>query len=333
MKVLFHTNDLGLRGTAQAVYDYAHFAETILGWTSAVVYPSNAASNDPGIVAKFSSRFQITGYDRLEEISGSGADLTYFIKSGKRDGLLSPDTASAIHAVFQEFDPHGESYAYVSDWLAQHCTGGRYPYVPHIVDLPSGQSRRSVWGVPEDAFVFGRYGGYDTFDIDFVKRAVPKLLEDKRIWFVFVNTERFIDHPRVLFRDAISRPTDKSDFILSCDAMLHGRERGESFGLAICEFLFHGKPVLAWAGGKDGNHRRILGSQPGALYKDQDDLVRKALALVEGTDQDWKALVAPFSPEAVMPRFAQVFTESAAPSRGIRVVSKARFMMRKVVSS
>lgn len=333
MKILFHTNDLGLRGTAQAVFDYAHYAENILGWTSSVVYPLNAPSNDEAIVEKFKARFEIKGYNQLNEIAGSGADLTYFIKSGHRDGLLSPDTPSAVHAVFQEFDPHGDSYAYVSEWLSQHCTGGRYPYVPHIVDLPSGSSQRRAWGIPEDAFVFGRYGGYDTFDIDFVKRSVPMLLQDRRVWFVFVNTEPFLDHPRALFLDAIAKPEEKSDFILTCDAMLHGRERGESFGLAICEFLFHGKPVLAWAGGKDGNHRRILGAASGALYEDQDDLLRKAFAMIEGSDQNWSALVQDFSPAAVMPRFEKVFTRAAEPSRGTKAISKARFLVRKAISS
>ncbi|WP_299688898.1 hypothetical protein [uncultured Tateyamaria sp.] len=331
MKILFHANDLGLRGTAQAIYDYAHFAEALLGHEAMVCYPKGQAETDAGIVAKFAARFPLTEYERLGDIAGSGADLTYFIKYGGQDGLVSPDTPSAIHAVFQAFDPHGASYAYVSEWLALYCTGGRYPHVPHIVTLPPGTSQRDAWGIPEGAFVYGRYGGYDTFDLDFVKSALPQLLTDEDVWCVFVNTAPFIDHPRVLFRDPVTDPVDKSNFILSCDAMIHARKRGESFGLAICEFLFHDRPVLAWQGGKDGNHRTILHPAPGALYRDADDFLAKARDLRSAAPYDWKGLVAPFAPAAVMEQFERVFVSRADPPRGFVAMTRAGFKLRKLL--
>ena len=45
-----------------------------------------------------------------------------------------------------------------------------------------------------------------------------------------------VDHPRVLYVDTIYSEEDKDMFIRTCDAMIHARRRGESFGLSIAEF-------------------------------------------------------------------------------------------------
>jgi hypothetical protein len=50
----------------------------------------------------------------------------------------------------------------------------------------------------------------------------------------------------------------KANFINTCDAMIHARQRGESFGLSVAEFLSLDKPVLAWEGGRDLNHLEML---------------------------------------------------------------------------
>lgn len=329
-KIIFHSNDLGVRGTSQAVFDYAQFAQSLLGHDALVAYPRHAPRVDPAVEQKFADRFELLAYDHLDDLRGSGADLTYFIKYGGKDGLISPDTPSAIHAVFQAFDPHGDSYAYVSQWLADYCTGGAYPHVPHIVSLPPGVPQRETWGIPKTAFVYGRYGGYDTFDLDSVKAQIPQLLSDPDVWCVFVNTQKFIEHERALFLPSITLPQDKSNFITTCDAMIHGRKRGESFGLAHSEFLFHNRPVVAWEGGKDGNHRMMLRDAPGALYRDGDDFLAKARGLQDRLDFPWASLVQPFSPEAVMQKFESVFVERADRPSGSQVFVDLGYRFRKV---
>ncbi|KMW56754.1 hypothetical protein AIOL_001710 [Candidatus Rhodobacter oscarellae] len=330
MRILFHENCLGLRGTTQAVYDYAHHAERLLGHESIVCFQADHPENDPSIQAKFEARFQTVPYRDAEALLDLNADLGYYIKVGAPSPLPAP-LPFVVHEVFQRYEPHGASYAYVSEWLAAYRTGGRLPFVPHMVDLPPGESQRDALGIPQEAFVFGRYGGHETFDLGFVKEAVAELLQDPQTWFVFVNTERFISHPRALFLDPITELQGKSDFITTCDAMLHGRKRGESFGLAICEFLFHGRPVLAWQGGKDGNHRVILKDAPGALYRDKADLLAKARALQHGGGFDWAKLVAPFAPAPVMQRFDEVFLRGAARPSPSRLVVNAEYRLRRLL--
>lgn len=308
MKLLFHENTLGLRGTTQAVYDYAYFAKTLLRYDSVVAYDANHAENDPGVIAKFAGCFDLVPYNALAELQDVNVDLGYVIKVDRQKKTL-PGVPTVVHEVFQRFEPHGEVYAYVSEWLSDYRTGGRFPFVPHMVSLPPGQSQRAQLGIPDDAFVFGRYGGFETFDLEFVQETVAELLKDPKIWCVFVNTAKFIDHPRALFLPSVVRPEEKSNFIVTCDAMLHGRKRGESFGLAIAEFLFHNRPVLAWAGGKDRNHVQMLGAAPCALYNDRDDLLKKAKMLRERPDFKWKSLVEQYEPAPVMQRFKDVFVD------------------------
>ncbi len=308
MRLLFHENTLALRGTTQAVFDYAHYAETLLRHDCVVCYNAAHPENDPAVIRKFGARFPLVPYKDIAELNRVEADLAYVIKVN-RNLKTVPGTPTVVHEVFQRFEPHGHVYAYVSEWLSQYRTGGRYPFVPHMVHLPSGKSRRAELGIPDDAFVFGRYGGYETFDLPFVQKAIADLLGDPGIWCVFVNTAPFIVHPRALFLDPVTQPHEKSDFIVTCDAMIHARNRGESFGLAIAEFLFHGRPVLAWRGGKDGNHRIMLRDAPSALYDDGNDFLSKARNMRKARAFDWAGLVAPYAPKAVMQQFNDVFIE------------------------
>jgi hypothetical protein len=87
--------------------------------------------------------------------------------------------------------------------------------------------------------------------------------------------------------------------------MIHARERGESFGLSIAEFLFFNKPVLAWNGGHDKNHLEMLKGS-GTLYSNEDDLNYMLHNLNDFKD-DWSARVSEFKPEIVMKKFNEVF--------------------------
>ena len=125
-------------------------------------------------------------------------------------------------------------------------------WVPHMVDLPEpNKNLREKLGIPKNATVFGRYGGFDTFDLPFVYQPIVDIVEKYTdVYFVFANTRPFANHPRIKYVKEIVTKQGKSNFINSCDFMVHARHRGESFGLSIAEFLFHNKPVLAWEIGR-----------------------------------------------------------------------------------
>jgi len=313
--VLFHENQLCLRGTSVALFDYARFNEELLGNNSFIAFDANSRFNDEQAIEKFVRRFpnKVYSYSSREQFKSLcnhlDVDCCYMIKSGEFDGLLS-NKRNLIHAVFQAYQPHGDVYAYVSQWLSEKMTGGKAPFVPHIVSLPDPvENMREKLGIPTEAFVFGRYGGEDQFDIPFVKEAIVEFVDaNETAWFVFFNTNPFTEHPRIKFYKGFSDMQLKANVVDSCDAMIHARSMGESFGLAICEFLYGNRPVLAWNGGNDKHHLDIL-QDADMLYADKKDLLNKMDSLMRSEKKTYRHLVDKFSPKTVMEKFNKVFLE------------------------
>jgi hypothetical protein len=211
-------------------------------------------------------------------------------------------------------------FAYVSQWLSDLTSGGVRPFVPHIIDLPeAGSDLRKTLGIPAEACVIGRHGGWDQFNLPFLKGVVEKILQERpEVWFVFLNTKPFIAHQRVVYLPATSDLQEKSDYINACDAMLHARKLGESFGLAMGEFLYFNKPVICWYGGIDRNHLRLQ-PDPSLVYYSAHDLLRilrKVQPRPKDADQaGWMEFRRQYSPETVMRKFSEVFlTPSASAS-------------------
>lgn len=332
MKVLFHTNTLNYRGTTVAVSDYAKYNQEVLGNESVILYNKTIPyekdmGSEQAVVDDLSKTFNVISYDgadRYNEIKricdDNKIDVAYFIKSGARDGELPPDrgssvvslpnTKTVVHAVFQVWQPHGDVYAYVSEWLAHKMTPPNESplWVPHMVDLPpANKNLREKLSIPKDAFVFGRLGGYDTFDLRWVHTQIEEYLNtNKNVYFVFANTRPFSNHPNIRYVKEIITKQGKSNFINSCDAMVHARSRGESFGLSIAEFLHHDKPVVAWEGGVDQNHLHMLsGSQ--TLYGPNDFKDKLTYTIEEASKASHKWRVKQFQPIPVMEKFKEVF--------------------------
>lgn len=314
MKVLFHANTLNYRGTTVAITDYAKYNQEILGNESVIAYNvSLGYEKDMGseqtVVDELKKRFNVVGYregDLEGIISKEQIDTAYFIRAGQKE-YLPKNCKTAVHAVFQFNEPHGDRYAYISNWLSKEMSDGTIPYVPHIVELPTPTSSyRDALGIDKNKIVIGRLGGYYTFDIPGIKEYIKRLVNDNDTFvFLFVGTEPFIDHPNVKFINEIHSLQKKANFINTCDCMLHARQRGESFGLSIAEFLALNKPVLAWNGGYDRNHLDML-KDSGTLYNNEDDL-NYMLHNLNDFKQDWSDRVKDFKPEPVMKKFNEVF--------------------------
>ena len=56
------------------------------------------------------------------------------------------------------------------------------------------------YNISKNALVVGRHGGVGQFNIQFVRQAVEEILKYRSdIFFLFLSTEPFINHERVLF--------------------------------------------------------------------------------------------------------------------------------------
>lgn len=332
MKVLFQCEQLNYRGVTNSVYNYAKYNQEILGNESIIVYNSSIpvlgleTGSSADVISKFKKQFNVLEYtsnDQLNDIA-SKYDVCYSQRAGSKvdlGGTVLPivnSTKFCVHTVFQYHDPHGDVYAYISEWLSNHIAKSYnvpiHPFVPLIVELPEPTMNfREVVGIPKNKLVFGRHGGYNTFDVPFVKQTIAKILSERDdIVFLFLNTEKFINHPNVIHINPIFDKNMISNFIHACDAMIHARQLGESFGLAVSEFLYHNKPVLTWEGGFDRNHIQMLKDHQ-TIYSEKTlySMIANFRSLPK---QDFRHIVKPFSPKSVMDKFSEVFL--ASPTLG-----------------
>jgi hypothetical protein len=339
MKILFHSNQLSLRGTEVALFDYAYYNEQLLHNQSVIAIGRNG-NHHPLAVKKFQERFKVFFYDTLEQLQNFAddekVDIAYYIKAGENDGILLKGIKNCVHVVFKSHDIHGDVYAYVSQWLSQHMSHGALPYVPHMVHLPEvqGNLRRELH-IPDNAIVFGRYGGSETFDIPFVKRLIYSLAQDRKdIYFLFMNTENFLENKKyfskrwlnklvspqlftqkkfenVIFLEGSADLVLKTKFIQTCDAMLHARLQGESFGVACGEFSICNKPVITCDDKtiKERSHIEILGKK-GIYYSNYKQLENIIRLFQPMPNNNWDAYSQEYNPVAVMNQFKKVFIDS-----------------------
>jgi len=243
-----------------------------------------------------------------------GISHLYIIKEGRWDGLLSTRCKNLIHCVFTTCHPHGDVYSVISDDVNRICHS-HFPVVHHMIRYNESStvrdSLRKELTIPEDAIVFGRYGGPESFDIEFVHDTLRHIVNERNdIYFLFMNTHIFFQHPQIIYLDGTSCQVKKQQFIFTCDALLHGRSRGETFGLTCGEFAIHRKPIFSYAHSPEKNHLSILQHQV-LLYHDTESLFQQLTSFVKD-DTTWTKFMEnngyfQYLPLAVMKQFHRVY--------------------------
>ncbi|HYK79306.1 MAG TPA: hypothetical protein VEU95_06740 [Micropepsaceae bacterium] len=319
MKILFHSNHLGIRGTEVALFDYANSNQTILGNESVIAYDRNRQENVPQVIEKFQKHFPVHAYADFSELDGiigtARCDRAYFIKAGNKDGKVSNTVPTLVHAVFAvpAREVHGTVFAFVSEWLSKFASNGSLPYVPHMVNLPqTDEDLRQQLNIPKDALVIASYGGEDAFNVPFVPAAIAEALQKRRdLVFLFMNYPPFLSHQRAIFLPGNPDAEFKTRFINTSDAMIHAQRLGESFGLACGEFSSRQKPVITFRGSYGRSHIEILGDKA-LLYNNKQELVLILLSLSKQFigAQTWDQYSKPFAPGPVMEKFKSVFLDA-----------------------
>jgi len=318
-KLAFFDNGMSERGTSVALYDYAYFNEKLLGNISYIFYEKNNPVNNQDVINKFEKQFPGRVYpvnifsDIDNIIEQENIDILYLIKYGNNDGKLSKKCKNVVHCVFTCNEPHGEVYSSITPWVK--CNNGSYPCVPHMIHLPKHEENmREVLGVPSDAIVFGRYGGYHQFDIPFVHQTIVEYAKmNPMTYFIFINTKPFCQsQPNIIYIDKIIELHVKVCFINTCDAMIHGRIEGETFGLSIAEFSSMNKPVITTKSTLvtgDNCHIELLGDK-GIIYNNKEELVNifKNIKKISESKTDWNAY-SEYTPEKVMNQFKSIYID------------------------
>lgn len=303
--VLFYDPNLNERGTSVSVYDYARYNETILGNRSIIATTQNA---DLISYDKFNKRFKTIVSPTINEIYNIECDYFHVQKYGFNDGILHPNAKNLIHVVFPSYDPHGDVYAYISKWLTD-THGNESPFVPYMVDLPNVDYDYKNTFKIFDQFVVGYYGG-NNFEIPFTHQAVINAATKRfDLLFLFMNQDAFCDLPNVKFIKGTTDMDEKVAFINTCDAMIHARERGETFGLAIAEFSSKNKPIITYSESSERNHLEILGNKA-IKYNDYHSLysILSTINHDKISGIEWNCYQN-YTPEKVMEQFNKVFLQ------------------------
>jgi hypothetical protein len=309
MKILFRENQFNERGTSVSLFDYAHYAETILGHTS---YVCANVNNELTSLPKFKERFGercILYNDRLDHIaSQNGIDLVYHQVSGQTCDLRVPNVKNVYHGVFNFYNT--EVTAYISDWLAKENNSISVPY---IVTLPNVKvNYRDSLGIPPDAKVIVRTGAAGNFDVSDAQIAVYNVASQQpNMYFLMLNTDVFCPPlPNIIHLEATTSREELTALLNTADAFLYARSRGETFGLSIAEALHQDLPVIYYGGGYDKNHIEMLSADKDYKWNTYVDLVN----ILEQPSwrkpyHSYKSLVEDFTPEKVMDKFSKVFLD------------------------
>jgi hypothetical protein len=324
MNIAFFVDHFFERGTEVAIYDYAKYNEELLHNKSYIIcftknkrkelgYPILDHSYD-----KFKLRFTIIEIHNIYEITNiiQIYNLSCFYRlshGGNCDNIFEynnyniwKNCKTIKHCVFDTTYPECDFYISISNYLNEKYNTN-IPVIPHIVYLPdNNEDLKMELNIPYNSIVFGRYGGKTEFNIEFVQESIIEFInENENIYFLFMNTDIFYEHPRIIYIDCNIELTYKVKFINTCDFMIHARSGGETFGLSIAEFSIKNKPIITCPCG-DLEHIQILGDKA-LLYNTKKELLN-IFRNAQKNKKDWISYKL-YSPEHVMSLFNSLFQQ------------------------
>ena len=317
MKVAFQSRLLTERGSEGAMLDYARLNRSVLGNESVLCLPDQPEFAGNPLLKKWRKEFEVIQYadknDLSRKLKKEAAGVLYLTKPGPFDGFFVSGVKNCVHAQFLCDEFHGDAYAYLSCWMSRVMTGRENSFVPFYVPrFVSEEDLRRKLGIPKGAKVFGRHGGWDTFNIPFARRAVVEHARNcTDDHFVFLNTETIRgteSFSNIHYLQATVDPFEKAKFLATCDAMLHARWHGETFGLAVGEFAVLGKPVITFSESREKAHLEMLGNQS-LQYRHAGELIKILRDFrphrTQGTEYEIFA-----DPKVVMEIFRKKFLEN-----------------------
>jgi hypothetical protein len=329
MNCAFFVRHFTERGTEVAIYDYAKYNEDILHNKSYIICFNEKKQREIGFPIerfsydKFKNRFEIIEICDIGEmdyiIQQYNLYFFYTLTHGGKNDIYFFENKSLWgkcktikHCVFSTSFPESDFYISISEFLNE-TNNTNFPVIPHIVDLPDcNDNLRDLLQIPQNAIVVGRYGGFTEFNIYITHQTIIDFLNlptSSNVWFLFMNTYEFYKHPRIIYLDKTVDLIYKTKFINTCDAMIHARIEGETFGLSIAEFSSKNKPIITCPSG-DLEHVKILGDKA-LLYRSKNELLNifNTIETIIKNKDDWNAY-RKYTPENVMRLFNKLVFSS-----------------------
>ena len=77
-------------------------------------------------------------------------NAVYYIKAGFNDGKLVKNAKNLVHTVFQIYQPHGDRYSFIAQWLSKKLSGDDNNFIPHVISLPDvKENYRQFLNIPD----------------------------------------------------------------------------------------------------------------------------------------------------------------------------------------
>jgi hypothetical protein len=123
-----------------------------------------------------------------------------------------------------------------------------------------------------------------------------------------LNINKFAKHPNIIFLKGTINDDYKISFINTCDAMLHGRSLGESFGIACAEFAIRNKPIFTYKFSRDRAHIDFLKKKI-ICYSSENNLFNLINTFRKDNYKNFNSanLYKNFSPIKVMNKFKKIY--------------------------
>lgn len=336
MRVGFLDHAFSYRGTSRAILAYAEGLARYHDIYPSIYFLKDDSRNAWDLVKEIakSGLVDIVPVQSLKDIP-KDLDWLYYVTADSpsritslRRQWLSDRTHLFLHQVgFQEPTSlqDGDVHAYTSQWQSYYFTAGTELVLPYIIPSqyfePSSEDShlflRQKLKIPNNVLVLGRHGGPDTWNLPFANTAVSEALNQREdLYFIFLGTPPFCSHERAIFLPPAVASDDIISFIDACDAMIHCRWEGETFGLACAEFLARSKPIITWSNSRE-RHHIYMADRSCIFYEDLDDLLR---LLSQKIDRDFihskarqipQGLISKFSEEVIIPRFRDMLIREA----------------------
>tara|TARA_B100000963_G_C22588321_1_gene654226 strand:- start:76 stop:1176 length:1101 start_codon:yes stop_codon:yes gene_type:complete len=263
MNIAFYVDEMNYRGIATSTFLFAYYNKKILKNNSIIFFNNRNKANKEIVINKFKKNFKVLGvthFGKIDEFKKKyDLKFIYLQKSSQQKQLISAKIKTLVHMLYpqklSQFE--GYNYAYISEWMSHKFSNRKIPFVPLLIEnYKTKKNLKKKLSIKKDNTVIGCHGGESSFDLKFVKDSIIKVVNIRRdLVFLFLNIDKFCNHPRIKFLKGTSDEKIKKQFINTCDAMIYARSLGESFGLACGEFAVNNKLIISYKFNRHRSHK------------------------------------------------------------------------------
>ncbi|MCR4326492.1 MAG: glycosyltransferase family 4 protein [Candidatus Roizmanbacteria bacterium] len=184
-------------------------------------------------------------------------DITHFSKVDRTvDALLDARlfvSSVCRLAYLYRLKQSGQSLEYIEKFYVLYNPLDTKKLDDFVIGKNQKLALRKKLGIPHNAFIIGRFGrgDADKWD-DRLVRTLPLLLQKNKNFFILLQAKPDAYNPQIFTRfshNILSLPESNNEkeiaeHIQICDVLLQTSRIGESFGCAIAEGMYYGKPMV-----------------------------------------------------------------------------------------